>query len=333
MKISIVVPVFNGQATIGQCLDSLVKQEPSNKSLEIIVVDDGSQDETLKILSRYAGISVVSQSNAGPAAARNRGVKEATGDIVLFTDADCVPGERWVEEMVKSFLNDPSVVGVKGVYRTKQSKLTARFVQLEFEYKYQQMRKQMRKAGGIAFIDTSSAGYLRRVFLEAGGFDKTSFAKASTEDIDLSFRLVSRGYRLVFNQDAYVYHQHPESFSDYIKRKSRNVYWGTIVMRRYPGKVVKDPYTPFTYKIQMALVPLGLFGIALVIFNLMDWKWVAVVWIGIGLSMLPFSVLSFKKDWLATLVGPMYMVSRAFAQALAVIHGMVFLRSSAKTAR
>ena len=181
------------------------------------------------------------------------GVDEATGEIILFTDADCVPGENWVADMIKCFVEDQRVVGVKGVYRTKQRDLIARFVQLEFEFKYERMRRHET----IAFVDTYSAGYRRQVFLDSGGFD-TSFPFASTEDIDLSFRLASRGYRLIFNPNAYVYHQHPVSWMDYMKRKFKYAYWGAIVRRRYPHKVLNDSYTPVTQKLQLMLVPIGM---------------------------------------------------------------------------
>jgi cellulose synthase/poly-beta-1,6-N-acetylglucosamine synthase-like glycosyltransferase len=298
--------------------------------VEIIVVDDGSRDGTLAVASKYAGVRVVSQSrNMGPAAARNRGAQEARGEIILFTDADCVPGENWVADMVGSFENDPGVTGVKGVYRTRQRDLTARFVQLEFEFKYERMKQQDR----IFFIDTYSAGYRRQIFLESGGFD-TGFPVASTEDIELSFRLAAKGYRMVFNPRAYVYHQHPASWIDYMKRKFKYAYWGAVVMRRYPNKALNDSYTPITQKVQLMLVPIGMVALGLSFLHSTIWRWGAVaVWLSIGLSMLPFAALSLRKDWLATLASPLFLVPRALVQSLAVVAGaMRPLRSSARSA-
>src|SRR5205823_4981082 len=220
-------------------------------------------DETMSVLAHYQDIRVVRQPrNMGPAAARNRGAQEATGEIILFTDADCVPGENWVADMVRSFEDDPGVTGVKGVYRTRQRDLTARFVQLEFEFKYERMKQQEK----IVFIDTYSAGYRRLIFLESGGFD-TGFPVASTEDIELSFRLAAKGHRMVFNPRAYVYHQHPASWIDYLKRKFKYAYWGAVVMRRYPNKALNDSYTPITQKFQLMLVPIGMVALGLSFFN------------------------------------------------------------------
>ena len=319
MKITIIIPVYNGAATIASCVESLLAQAVHAHVLEIIAVDDGSRDATLSILSQYKDVRVVRQvKNMGPAAARNQGAKEATGEIILFTDADCVPGEQWVQEMVSSFEGDFTIVGVKGVYRTKQRDLTARFVQLEFEFKYERMKQHET----IAFIDTYSAGYRRDVFLESGGFD-TGFPVASTEDIELSFRLAAKGYRLVFNPRAYVYHQHPVSWIDYLRRKFKYAYWGAVVMRRYPHRTVSDSYTPVTQKVQLLLVPTGIVATGLALL-LPAWEWIAIAaWTGVGLSMIPFAVLSLRKDRTATLVSPIFLVPRALVQAFAIMAGAV----------
>jgi len=106
----------------------------------VIVVDDGSTDETSGIAERH-DVTLVRQPPRGAAAARNRGVAASEGEIVLFTDADCVPDTNWIAEMVRSF-GDPEVVGAKGVYRTRQKEIVARFVQCEYEERYELMARQ-----------------------------------------------------------------------------------------------------------------------------------------------------------------------------------------------
>ncbi len=87
---SIIVPTFNGSARIGNGLDALMK-EVAGRDVEILVIDDGSTDNTGEVVGRYPAVRLITQANAGPAAARNRGAREAQGRILLFTDDDCVP--------------------------------------------------------------------------------------------------------------------------------------------------------------------------------------------------------------------------------------------------
>ena len=126
----------------------------------------------MDVVERYSGVRLITQANAGPAAARNRGVLEAQGTIILFTDDDCVPMPDWLDVMLRPF-QDPDVVGVKGVYRTRQKRLMARFVQLEYEDRY----RLMAGLPFIDFIDTYSAAFRRDRFLEISGYD-TSFPVA-----------------------------------------------------------------------------------------------------------------------------------------------------------
>jgi glycosyltransferase involved in cell wall biosynthesis len=87
MRVSTIVPVFNGAAYVGEALESLFAQ--TYQPIEIIVIDDGSTDATPAVLARFADrVRVVRQANAGPAAARNRGVQDAGGELISFLDAD-----------------------------------------------------------------------------------------------------------------------------------------------------------------------------------------------------------------------------------------------------
>jgi GT2 family glycosyltransferase len=246
--ISVIIPAYNGARTLPVCLQAFQCQ--THPPDEIIVVDDGSIDDTAAVAAGF-GVTVLSQPNAGPAAARNRGAQAAEGDILLFTDADCAPAPDWVERMVAPFA-DPSVAGAKGAYRTRQRGLIARFVQQEYQDRYDRMAGQAQ----IDFVDTYSAGYRRDIFLEAGGFD-TVFLTASVEDQEFSFRLAEGGHRLVYVPGAVVYHQHDRTLGEYIRRKYWIGYWKTLVTRRHPAKLVRDSHTPQTLKAQMGLAALG----------------------------------------------------------------------------
>ncbi|HWO31055.1 MAG TPA: glycosyltransferase, partial [Candidatus Acidoferrum sp.] len=211
MSVSIIIPTFNGASRIGNCLDALLNQRVG-RDAEILVVNDGSTDNTADVVARYSGVRLITQSNAGPAAARNRGALEARGTIILFTDDDCVPKPEWLAAMTAPF-SDPSVVGAKGIYRTRQRSLAARFVQIEYEDKY----RRMASLPQIDFIDTYSAGFRRDRFLEMNGYD-TSFPVACAEDVELSYRMSTRGWTMKFVPAAIVYHTHPDTLWSYLSK-------------------------------------------------------------------------------------------------------------------
>ena len=249
MKISVVIPVKDGENCLSECLLAIKQQQKLkfNQDFEIIVVDDGSNDNTAQI-ARGCGAKVISQPNAGPASARNSGVKNASGDLIAFTDADCVPAPDWLYQITLPFEN-PKVMGVKGAYRTRERNWVARFVQLEYESKYERMRQKER----IDFIDTYSAAYRRKVFLENGGFNEF-FPFPSVEDQEFSFRLAHKGYWLVFQPDAVVYHHHDLTLQEYANRKFGIGYWKAVMLNWLPEKGFSDSHTPPSQRWQILIL-------------------------------------------------------------------------------
>jgi glycosyltransferase involved in cell wall biosynthesis len=156
--ISVVIPAFNAEATLAGCLQSLAAQREPHPPFEIIVVDDGSDDGTARIAESF-GVRLLRTPHRGAAYARNCGVTHSQGDILLFTDADCEPAPDWMQALSRPF-EDPAVAGARGVYRSTQTSLVARFVQYEYWNKYRGLRSGQR----IDFVDTYSAGYRKSIF-------------------------------------------------------------------------------------------------------------------------------------------------------------------------
>ncbi len=317
--ISVIVPAYNAAETLNQCLAALEQQTLSGHDYEVIVVDDGSSDQTAKI-ARSRGVRLIQQSNAGPAAARNRGARETRGDLLLFTDADCAPAPDWLERMMAPF-SDPQVVGAKGTYRTRQTDLVARFVQLEYEGKYARMAGLDR----IDFVDTYSAAYRRDVFLTNGGFD-SNFTTASVEDQEFSFRLARKGYRLVFCPDAIVYHQHDSSPGEYWRRKFGIGYWKALLLRCHPERAVRDSHTPQVLKLQIGLVGMLIPSLLLSPF------WPSARWPALAaltlffLTTTPFLLRVLRHDPPVAAVAPFLLFARALALGAGLAAG--FLRFS-----
>ncbi len=317
--VSIIIPTFNGASRIGNCLEALLTQV-AGLDVEVLVVNDGSTDETDSAVERYSGVRLITQPNAGPASARNLGAQEARGDILLFTDDDCVPMPAWVDAMLAPF-SDAEVVGAKGVYRTHQKSLAARFVQVEYEDRY----AKMSGLPSIDFIDTYSAAFRRERFLEMNGYD-TSFPVACAEDIELSYRMSARGWKMKFAPEAIVYHTHPETFRAYFKKKYKFAFWRVLAVRKNPGKGIKDSHTPQVMKLQLLFLPAMLMAVA---FDLMVRPRApvsALVLAAFVLSTLPFARRAIAKDTTVGFLSPVLLAGRACAQFLGVTGGILYAR-------
>jgi glycosyltransferase involved in cell wall biosynthesis len=325
MSVSIIIPTFNGAARIGKCLESLLPQA-ATMSAEILVVDDGSADSTGGVVSHYSGVRLISQANAGPAAARNRGALEAKGTIILFTDDDCVPTGDWIAAMIKPF-EDPDVVGVKGAYRTRQKSLVARFVQADYEDRY----RLMATLPEIDFIDTYAAAFRRDRFLEMNGYD-TSFPVACAEDIELSYRMSERGWKMKFVPTALVYHTHPDRFLLYMKKKYKFAFWRMLALRKNPKKTLKDSHTPQVMKLQLLFAPLLVLAICFDLLIRPAVPALAIVFIAFLLSALPFASRAIRKDPMVGLLSPVLLMARSCAQLLGVTAGVISARSTAAKA-
>ncbi|MEK7196076.1 MAG: glycosyltransferase [Nitrospirota bacterium] len=317
--VSVVIPAYNAEKTIAACLDSLMKQDYSG-DYEVLVVDDGSADSTPDIVSGYERVRLIKQANAGPAAARNKGAAAAKGEIILFTDSDCVPEGNWITEMVSPFKDNRDVVGVKGRYKTKQKEATARFVQFEYEDKYRYMQKDKY----IDFIDTYSAGFKREIFLEMRGYD-TEFPVACAEDVELSFRLSKKGYKMIFNPNAVVYHIHPARLKDYLRKKYKFAYWRIVAVKENPGKIIKDSHTPQIMKLQV-LFPPAVLGSALlaIAYNSLMYFSLLCFFVFI-LTTIPFTIRTGKKDLMVGLISPVFLFLRSLSQFLGICGGITYI--------
>jgi glycosyltransferase involved in cell wall biosynthesis len=318
--ISIVIPAYNAEQTLPACLKALNGQTQSAD--EIIVVDDGSNDQTAQV-AREHGAKLLEQPHQGPAVARNLGISSSRGEIVLFTDADCEPTPLWVAEMLQPF-TDPQVAGVKGSYRTNQKEAVARLVQCEFEERYERLEQLT----SIDFIDTYAAAFRINVLRERGGFD-VAFPQADNEDVDLSYRLARAGCLMKFNRKAVVYHHHPNTWRIYLNRKIKRGYWRMMVYRLHPGKAIYDSYTPQLLKVQIMLMYLAIGSTGLTfVFPPLIWGAGAALIILMA-SAIPFVRRAVQLDNTLVIPGLFFIFVRTLAFSIGVaggIIGMFFFR-------
>ncbi|MCX6799370.1 MAG: glycosyltransferase [Candidatus Diapherotrites archaeon] len=306
MKASVIIPAFNAEKTLRQCLESTERQEFRGE-FEIIVVDDGSTDSTIRIAGEFKKVRVVKQKHAGPAVGRDNGAKHAKGGIIIFVDSDCIADKNWLAEMLAPFGNK-EVAGVQGIYKCRQKELIARMTQLEIEERY----IKMAKSKYIDFIGSYSAGYRKSVFEEMKGFD-TSFPMASGEDTDLSFRIHAAGYKMVFNKKAFVYHTHPTTLKKYLKVKFYRAFWRTKIYKKHMKKMAGDSYTSQVMKAQIALF--YLLALALLATPLLPGTlfYAGGIFLLFILSTIPFALWAARRDSSVAAAAPFLTVLRTAA--------------------
>lgn len=216
VRVSVVVPVHNGEATLADCLRALAGQSLSRDDYEIIVVDDGSTDASAAIARRFA-VGLLQQRQQGAAAARNSGLQAALGEWVAFTDADCIPSRTWLKTLLDAVgqpNGDAPSLGAAGrVFGYRSSSPPARFVDLTGGFDAE------RHLGHAAFPFAPSGNvmYRRAVIAACGGFD-TRYA--TYEGCELHNRL-SRAYGGAFHFEprAVVLHRHRTNWAGYWRQQ------------------------------------------------------------------------------------------------------------------
>jgi glycosyltransferase involved in cell wall biosynthesis len=318
MKVSVVVPCYNSARYIEGTLDALGRLEPGEHELEIILVDDGSTDDTAERI-KYRPVTLIRQPNGGPAAARNSGWRAASGEIVCFTDADCIPPAGWLRCLLAGF-EIPEVGAVAGSYEAANpGRLLARLIQAEIAYRHRRM-PQFVRAGGTYNLA------VRRVVLEAvGGFDE-SFPAASGEDNDLSYRIRRAGHRIAFCPQCRVAHYHPEAWLAYLRTQYIHGYWRSRLHRKHPVFLSGDDYTRLRDILDCALalgiIPAGIAAGA---------GWPGAAWAVAGLAAALLGLESWAAAGIAReareirllFAGLAVFTVRAFARMAGWISGLV----------
>lgn len=213
VKVSVVVPVYNGGEFFVSCLRSLFSQTLPREEYEVIVVDDGSTDASAAFAVSF-GAKVISQTNAGAPAARNAGIFAASGEWVAFTDADCVPSRRWLQALLQRVESDPRSIGAAGRTAGFQSGTpAARFVDLMCGLDAAAYLRHPT----FPFAPSDNLLYRRAFLIGVGGFD----ARYATYDAcDLHTRMLAR-YPGTFEYEpaALVLHRHRSSWRAYWRQQ------------------------------------------------------------------------------------------------------------------
>jgi glycosyltransferase involved in cell wall biosynthesis len=198
--ISVIIPVYNGEKFLPGCLDAVASS--SYKKYELIVVDDCSTDDSARI-SRERGALVLKMSRqSGPAGARNLGAQKARGAVLLFVDADVVVKPDTIERVAATSIEHPDVAAVFGSYDDEpaEKNFISQYKNLFHRFVHQQARVE-------AETFWAGCGAIRRdVFLAIRGFDAERYPRPAIEDIELGYRMRTKGHRILLDKQLQAKH-------------------------------------------------------------------------------------------------------------------------------
>lgn len=257
-RVSVVVPTYKRPELLARCLGALLTQDFDAEDYEIIIADDANCAATQQQVTLIAEkarlrghtvlyIPVPSACSHGPAAARNAGWRAAAGEIIAFTDDDCIPEMRWLKAGVAAMVD--GVAGAAG-----HLIVPLQGVPTDYEYNAAQLGKN-------DFV-TANCFYRRDALLEVGGFDER-FTAAWREDSDLAFTLLARGAKFTTAPDAVVVHPvRPAQWGISIRQQRKSMF-NALLYKKHPAlyrqKIQATP--PWRYYIMMCAVLLALIGV------------------------------------------------------------------------
>ncbi len=233
-SVTVVVAALDAEATLGDCLDSLLALRHPRDRLEIVVVDNDSHDRTREIAAR-SGVTVVGESRRGPAAARNAGIRRTMSDVVSLTDADCTVDAGWLEALLLPLAD--RTVGIVG--GTILARRPANRVELYGETIHDHRRAI--EHWRPPYVITMNWAARREVIEALGPFDE---ALLRGSDVDYSYRAGKAGYALAFCADAVIHHRNESSLLGLAREGFTHGFHGVAVARKHADYVAASGPEP-----------------------------------------------------------------------------------------
>lgn len=246
--VSVIVPVFNGEATLSICLEAIF--ESQGVKAEVIVVDDGSTDGSREVASRFPVRLIALGERLGGAAARNRGAEVATAPILAFTDADIEIAPDTLHGLHEELRRRPGLSAVFGAYSAQcpARGFLSRYKNLHHHYIHLTSQRE------ATTFWTGCGAVRKEAFWAVGGFQEEVFLY----DIDLGYRLVEAGLRIALVPEIQVKHHKHYSLWSLLRSElfQRAIPWTELIWRH--RLLVNDLNTRYSHRVSAIVLPLAL---------------------------------------------------------------------------
>jgi glycosyltransferase involved in cell wall biosynthesis len=212
MDLSIIICTYNGENKLPLTLESISRAAlPEDSCTELIVIDNNSSDSTKSVIANFSHkssfpVKYFFEPKKGLSNARNLGLKEALGDIIIFTDDDCIVDRNWLMEIFAEFQSDPNLMVLGGrveLYNHKDKPVTL--------YPLTQRRKFTSSSQIFVLLPGCNMSFRKSVFRDIGKFDINFGAGKkipSAEDSDFFYRAFRKNFKMVYSPDVLIYHNH-----------------------------------------------------------------------------------------------------------------------------
>jgi glycosyltransferase involved in cell wall biosynthesis len=214
---SIVIPTYARPQKLAQCLNAIAHLNYPRDRFEVIIVDDGSPTSLEPVVQPFReqfNLTLMTQSNAGPANARNTGVTLAKGKYIVFTDDDCEPDVNWLQVFADGFSKKPDCMLGGYTINKLSDNIFSQTSQLLIDYIYSYYNSEDKEA---SFFASNNFALSKEQFLHIGSFD-TTFPLAAGEDREFCDRWLYHGYKMQYLPDAIILHSHYLTWSSFCKQ-------------------------------------------------------------------------------------------------------------------
>lgn len=213
--VSIIIPTYKDWVRLQMCVEALKKQTFSKSQFEVIIVNNDPNEVTPDFLSLPSNFKIIQESKSGSYAARNAAINIASGEILGFTDSDCLPAEEWIENAVKILDQDncDRIAGnIEIFYENDDDPTNAELYEKVFAFKQAEVAKTMGSAV------TGNMFARKKVFDTVGLFNETLF---SGGDHEWARRAHAKGFTIVYAEDVTIYHPARKSLQELLKKAKR----------------------------------------------------------------------------------------------------------------
>ena len=241
-SVSVIVPVRNGEATIEPLLESLQRLDYDKNKLEVIVVDGNSTDRTRDIVKKYP-VKLIIERKEGLNAARNTGIRNSNGEIIAFTDCDCIVSSDWIRKIVKNF-KDPRVSCVGGSAKGHDNDFASQYADnsivplMPFFKKREELdmiRPFLHHPAGC------NMAFRRKAFKEVGCFDEG--IQYGFDDVEIVERVCKAGHKMVLDPNVFVWHKHRSTLKEFLKQNFKYGRGSGVLLRRRGTKDVVSTWS------------------------------------------------------------------------------------------